>query len=185
MKIIKINTGVQALKNLFRVSSFVNVLNVMLMKPFFSLIIFQLLIVCSAGAQEKPGPFFSALTVSNIDTSISWYSRVLDLKLRNRTDNPERGFKQAVLIRKDIMIELVEVAKTVMHDSLLNSFLPGTRITGVNKIGFRVKNMDAYLDSLLARGYKIYGRVVADPIDKKRTFLIQDPDLNLVQFFEK
>ena len=42
-------------------------------------------------------PYFSAIIVGNIDSSISWYKKVLGLELRNRTDSPERGFIQANL----------------------------------------------------------------------------------------
>jgi hypothetical protein len=152
----------------------------------FNILFILLAFTLGARSQKlKLEPLFAAVVVKNIDSSMAWYSKVLGLELRNRVDNAGRGFKQAVLINKDIMIELVELTKFVSQDSLLRAQPVGTRILGYNKFGFAVKNIDALYQRFSAMQLKFYGTMVTDPVNKKKTFLLSDPDGNLVQFFEK
>src|SRR5262245_59489632 len=83
-----------------------------------------ILLLATAGrahAQEFK-PFFSAIIVANIDSSISWYKKVLGLELRNRTDAPDRGFIQANLFNKNILIELIQVDSSVAARSMLANY---------------------------------------------------------------
>lgn len=134
--------------------------------------------------QEKK-PFFSAVVVRNIDTSIAWYSKVLELKLRNRTDAPERGFRQANLINEYMLIELIQVDSSLDADRILEKHPPKTRIRGYMKIGFVVKDIEGLYEQLKKQNIIFTGRMVTDRINNKKTFLINDPDDNLVQFFEQ
>jgi len=156
------------------------------MKIHFLIVILFFLFSFATNAQKvELKPAFTALVVANVDTSISWYSKVLNLKVRNRVDNAERGFKQVILQNPEIMIELVELNKAISQDSLLRQFPQGTRIIGINKFGFTVSDIDVMHKNLKSKKVSFFGQMVTDPISKKRTFLITDPDGNLVQFFEK
>ena len=155
------------------------------MARFLKLLLFLLFFSHSANAQTlEIKPAFTTLIVANIDSSINWYSNVFHLRVRNRVDNTVRGFKQAILINSTSMIELVELNKTISQDSLLSQSPQGTRIRGINKFGFTVSNIDSLYKDLLSKNVRFYGKMVTDPISNKRTFLVTDPDGNLVQFFE-
>lgn len=130
-------------------------------------------------------PFFSAIVVSNIDSSIAWYKKVLGLKLRNRTDAPERGFIQANLNNEEMLIELIEVDSSLSGPGILEQYPAKTRIRGFMKFGFIVKDIDSLFKQLKVQNIKFTGRMVRDPINNKKTFLINDPDDNLIQFFEQ
>lgn len=130
-------------------------------------------------------PAFTAITVADIDTSIQWYSNVLHLQLRNRTDNLERGVKQAVLHNSETMIELLEFETGISVDTLLGKFPPGAQALGFFKFGFYVTDISKTHDELAEKKVQFVGRIVTDPIDKRKTFLIADPDGHLIQFFEK
>jgi len=134
---------------------------------------------------SKLQPFFTGLVVADVDSSIAWYSRVLGLKLRNRVDNEQRGFKQVVLINEEVMIELVELNKSISITSALENQSAGTKIHGFNKFGFSVPDIDSLFQQLAGQGVTFYGKMVVDPVNNKKTFLITDPDGNLIQFFEK
>jgi catechol 2,3-dioxygenase-like lactoylglutathione lyase family enzyme len=138
----------------------------------------------SSSAQEFK-PYFAAVVVSNIDSSIGWYKKVLDLELRNRTDAPERGFIQANLFNKEMLIELIQVDSSLSGELVLKDHPPRTRIKGFMKMGFIVKDIEGLFQQLKNQNIKFTGRMVSDPIKSKKTFLINDPDDNLIQFFER
>jgi predicted enzyme related to lactoylglutathione lyase len=150
------------------------------------LLLFVLFAWASVSAQSiKVQPYFTAVVVADIDSSMNWYSKMLDVTLRNRADNPDRGFKQAVLFNSALMIELVELTKGIAKDSLLRNYPAGTQSLGFNKIGFSVSDISAVFNELTAKQATFFGKMVTDPISRKRTFLIRDPDGNFIQFFEQ
>jgi hypothetical protein len=150
------------------------------------ILLFAILLKLSANNQTvKLQPSFTAITVTNIDSSMNWYINTLNLRLRNRIDNDEKGFKQAILINSESMIELVELKMGISIDTLLSKYPKATQSLGFYKFGFTVSNIDKLYKELASKNVTFYGKLVTDPIDNKRTFLITDPDGNLLQFFEK
>ena len=131
----------------------------------------------------KYQPYFSAVIVKNVDSSTAWYQSVFNLKINKRINDPERGFRVMLLESQDFFLELIENKSWPDQKELLNDKPAGTRIQGFFKIGFKVRDMDAYLKHLA--GLKIIPeRIYMDSETKKRNFLIEDPDKNLIQFFE-
>lgn len=53
------------------------------------------------------------------------------------------------------------------------------------KFGLGVKDIDAVFQRLKNQNIKFTGRMVTDPVNNKKTFLVNDPDDNLIQFFEQ
>ncbi len=130
-------------------------------------------------------PYFAGLVVANLDSSIQWYSDHLNLHLVNRTDRADLGLRQANLRSFTMLIELVELQSTVSPDKALVGLPKGSRVTGYYKFGMVLEDFDDYLAHLESLGTAIHGRVVQDPVSGKRTFLIKDPDGNLLQFFDR
>ncbi len=66
---------------------------------------------CIAQSEFLPDPeaYYSALIVSDIDSSIAWYSNGFGFEVLNKTESKERGFIQANLKRGNILIELIEL----------------------------------------------------------------------------
>lgn len=139
----------------------------------------------TAKAQTAFKPLFTAIMVENIDSSVSWYGKVLNLKQRNRVDNAARGFKQVIMQDKGIMIELVQLDKAVSGDSILSTYPRGSALMGFYKFGMMVSNIDAVFQQLHAMAVNVHGKMVSDPVSGKKTFIIADPDGNLIQFFEE
>ena len=126
-------------------------------------------------------PFFSALIVSDIDAAIHWYTDVFSLKLHNKTENRERGFKQANMGNDDMLIELVELKSSRSRKEVEQQ---GSRVAGYYKLGFAVSDFDAWHQKLKVKGVEFFGRTVTDVVSGKRTFLVKDVDGNTIQFFE-
>jgi hypothetical protein len=57
-------------------------------------------------------------------------------------------------------------------------------IQGFAKIGFKVSDLDAYIQKLNDLKVNFFGNVYTNAVSGKRSFLVQDPDKKLIQFFE-
>jgi len=118
-----------------------------------------------------------------VDSSTAWYQSVFDLKIKNRINDTERGFRVVILESATFLLELIENKSWPDQKKLLADKPSGTRIQGFFKIGCKVPDMDACIKRL--GGLKIIPeRIYTDSETKKRNFLINDPDGNLIQFFE-
>lgn len=125
--------------------------------------------------------YFSALIVKNIDSSVNWYQSVLGLKTRFLPDVPQ-GIRVAILESPQIVLEMIENVAWLDPEELLKGKPEGTRLHGYFKIGFKVTAMDNFIDHLKKLNISI-PRIYKDD-SGKRNFLVEDPDKNLVQFFE-
>lgn len=131
----------------------------------------------------KYEPHFSAVIVNNVDSSTKWYQSIFGLKIKNRIDDTQNGFRVTIMESSTYLLELIENKTWPDQKKLLVGQPDGTRIQGFFKIGFKVPDMDSCLKWLSALKI-IPGRIYIDSATKKRNFLINDPDGNLVQFFE-
>ena len=131
----------------------------------------------------KYEPYFSAVIVNNVDSSTAWYQSVFDLKINNRINDTLRGFRVVILESSTFLLELIENKSWPDKKKILADKPEGTEIQGFFKTGFRVPEMDACLKRLAVLKI-IPERIYTDSETKKRNFLINDPDRNLIQFFE-
>ncbi|MGZ5220277.1 MAG: VOC family protein [Chitinophagaceae bacterium] len=155
-----------------------------------SKVLFSVLILANAFVTHAQGaapfkyePYFSAVIVKNVDSSTAWYQSVFDLNIKNRINDTQNGFRVMILESSTFLLELIENRSWPDQKKLLEGKPEGTRIQGFFKMGFKVPDMDACLKRL-ADLRVIPGRIYTDSETKKRNFLINDPDGNLVQFFD-
>ena len=130
-------------------------------------------------------PSFVAVIVSDIDTSIAWYSRHLDLTLQDRTDRADFGFSQANLSNAAVHVELIQIKGSISADQVASAFGAKSRLQGVFKFGFRTGDFDDWLQRWKEAGVNFRGEVVSDPTSGKRMIIALDPDGNRIQLFEK
>ena len=128
-------------------------------------------------------PLFAAVIVKDVDTSTAWYQAVFNVQVKNRINDTQNGFRVMILESPDFLLELIENRSWPDRNKLLQGQPEGTRVQGLFKIGFKVADMDAYLARLAALKI-VPERIYTDSETKKRNFLIEDPDKNLIQFFE-
>lgn len=154
-------------------------------KIFLSILV--MIIVCTTHAQNtsaiKYQPYFSAVIVKDVDSSTAWYQSVFDLKVINRINDTERGIRVMILEASTFLLELIENKSWPDPKKLLADKPEGTRMQGYFKMGFKVADIDACIKRL-AELKIIPERIYTDSDTKKKNFLINDPDGNLVQFFE-
>ena len=81
------------------------------MKNTIALIFFLIAFTGYAQIDKLPElkPYFSAVIVSNMDNSISWYQDKLGFEILNRFESEEMGLKQSNLKRGNALIELIEL----------------------------------------------------------------------------
>ena len=135
-------------------------------------------------SENRIRPYFSAIVVKNAETSSTWYQSLLGLERINVNENLQRGSKIIVLSSEDLLLEIIEVKAQVKREDVLLGKPENTLIQGFTKIGFKVSDMDAYIQKLIELKVNFFGDVYTDPVSGKRSLLIQDPDTNLIQLFE-
>jgi len=83
------------------------------------------------------------------------------------------------------LIELIKINSIVNKNEVLQNYSDGSRFNGFTKVGFAVDNFDGWHQFLENKNVKFRGTVVTDGHSGKRTFLVEDPEGNILQFFEK
>lgn len=103
----------------------------------------------------------------------------------NNKQFPDMGFKQANLSNGQTNLELIELNAAIAVKDVVPNYNPKTKIKGLFKFGFQVDEFDAWVQHLESLKVQFNGRVVSDELTKKRMVIIQDPDGNRVQLFER
>ena len=120
-----------------------------------------------------------------MDSSLNWYTNILQFEVVNQLDLKERGLRQANLSNGETWIELIELSSSIGKKELEESFSPNLRLQGFFKFGFIVEDFDQWKDHFLAYQLIEKSSIVKDPNTEKRMLIIKDPDGNRIQFFEK
>jgi glyoxylase I family protein len=135
-------------------------------------------------AQENSvKPFFSAVIVQDMDASIDWYEGVLEFSVASRTDNEERGLRQANLVNSETVIELIEISSSIGIDEI-QALKPNTRyVQGFFKFGLIVDDFDGWEQRLKQKGVEFRGESMYDSLTQRSMMIILDPDGNRIQLF--
>ena len=150
-----------------------------------SLLFLPMLSYTQSNSLASPEPYFSALIVDDIDVSIDWYSKYLGLKLLNKNEFGDSGFKQANLKRGNILIELIELSNAIYPETVIPDYTNKTRLLGYFKIGFLISEFDEWMLHLTKLKVDFHGSVVVNDLTGRRMVIIKDPDGNRIQIFEK
>lgn len=148
-------------------------------------LLFFTLLLSAQTKSESPQPYFSAIIVSDINASMSWYESHFGFEKVNLIENEARGFKMGNMKNDGAWIEFIELASTLMPNDIIKDKPRGTRIGGYFKFGFTVQDLDAWVAKLKKANVTFRGDVVTDPLSKMRMIIVLDPDGNRVQLFEK
>jgi len=157
------------------------------MRPKIIFILFLTACLVKTSGQSKEvfnyKPYFTAVIVKAIDSSSVWYQTVFEMKVVNRINDSLQGIRVVIMEVTNFLLELIENKSWPDQQKLLSREPVGTRIQGFFKIGFKTANIDNCLRHL-AELRIVPERIYTDSKTKKRNFLINDPDGNLIQFFE-
>ncbi|WP_420581018.1 VOC family protein [Reichenbachiella sp.] len=154
-----------------------------------ALLCILLLLPLSIQAQFIPpknlSPYFNAIIVNELDSSLVWYQQVLGFEVLNSKEFPEMGFKQANLKKGTSSLELIELNSAISLKETIPNYNSKTKTIGLFKFGFQVEDFDQWLAYLESTQATIHGRVVNDELTNKRMVIILDPDGNRIQLFER
>ncbi|MEQ9423744.1 MAG: VOC family protein [Cyclobacteriaceae bacterium] len=149
------------------------------------LVLTPLLSSAQSTAPDDLKASFSAVIVRDIDASKIWYVDFLGFEVVNEVGSDERGFKIVNLKNSTSAIELIELNKALNPADVIPNYTDKTRLLGLFKIGFIVKDFDGWIDHLTNLGMDVSKDVVEDSLTGKRMAVISDPDGNRIQIFEK
>ena len=130
----------------------------------------------STKVKDSPPRTFFAVIISDMDSSLKWYSEVFDLEVVTNTTMADRGIKQANLINDQLRVELIEMSSA--------SARPEGYAEGLFKAGLEVRDFEKWLSRFEALGVELKGDVVKDNKGKSMVIVL-DPDDNRIQLFEK
>ncbi len=154
-----------------------------------SIIIITLLISTNFYAQHSNSdtlqPYFNAIIVKDMNTSVDWYTENLVLDIVSKSDFSNEYFKQVNLKRDAILIELIELKSALIPEDVIPNYTTKTRTIGLFKFGFLTSNFAEWVSNLKSNGVTFHGEIVIDQLSKKRMVIIKDPDGNRIQLFEK
>jgi catechol 2,3-dioxygenase-like lactoylglutathione lyase family enzyme len=137
----------------------------------------------NAQTKLKIIPHGGAIVVSNLDSSFAWYAPLFELREVSRTTDPGGNYKVSIAESSTFLLELLELKSSLSSESILRDKPAGTHLQGHFKLFFKCDNADQFLKKL--SGMKIsVPRVWKDDKTGKRNFIINDPDGNMIQFFE-
>jgi len=114
---------------------------------------------------------------------VEWYKKVFVLTTVKQLSETNLGIRIVVLESPTLTLELLEFSGSLTRKKLLEGTQEGTEIQGHLKFGFYVPDMDACLKHLASLKINVL-RVWTDSDTKNRNSLIEDPDGNLIQFFQ-
>lgn len=127
-------------------------------------------------------PYFSAIIVSDMEASKSWYTEVLGFEVESEYQVSE-GFS-IINLRRELALELIRLPTALSPKEAIPDYSGKTRLHGLFKIGFSVGNLDIWVSHLSLHQVNFHGEVVTDP-KGQRMVVVLDPDGNRIQLFEK
>ncbi len=126
--------------------------------------------------------------MANLDVSRKWYEEKLGFRLTKKQEAPQHRLRIAFLELNGFTLELIEFQDSVSSATVRNS-VPELRdrdhLQGFVKLGFRIKDVDALASSLQKKGVRLRMEPVDDREFHDRFLLVEDPDGNTIQFFQK
>ncbi|MEZ5464624.1 MAG: VOC family protein [Lysobacteraceae bacterium] len=133
-------------------------------------------------ARHTPSPTFFALSVADLDASVAWYAKMLDLKANPVHDAD--GVRITLMTGERLVVELIEHKEAQGAGDDEDTTRRYLR-HGLFKVGYYVDDLDAEVERLGEHGARFRGRVVTDELLRARTILVLDPEGNIVQLFER
>ena len=130
-------------------------------------------------------PFFTAVSVKDVDASAAWYGKIFGFEVTREIDLKERGIRIRLLRGDSAFLELVEDSSAVSARERIPEVEKIAQVRGFFKSGVLVHDLDAAVERLKALGVPLRGKIVTESDGSFRSAQIEDPDGNVWQLFER
>ncbi len=131
-----------------------------------------------------PKPLHLGISVSNLETSVEWYSESLGFTLTKQVDLSE-NLRIAILEYQRFGVELIELKESQKNALAGKEILAQHLTQGIVHFAFEVADVDATATVLRARGIKFASEPTNLAELGVRYFHIYDCDGNLLEFGQR
>jgi catechol 2,3-dioxygenase-like lactoylglutathione lyase family enzyme len=142
---------------------------------------------CAGARVASPQPprrgAFFALSVADVATMSRWYQDKLALRVLSSGEAPNKIAKFAILEGNGVLIEMLQHTRAVDRKTLAPTATEAHQIHGIFKAGLVVDDLDATYAKLKQLGVDIAYGIMPAGDASMRSFIVRDPEANLIQFF--
>ena len=135
---------------------------------------------------DKPvhvsSPAFIAISVSNIALEKKWFEQVFGAHSVDEVELSHNRGSVSLMRAGDLAIEIIYLAKSKNPYEAADK--PKATVQGHVKNGVFVKDAQETYDILKKKNIKMRGRLFIDENFGMKSFLIEDPEHNVIQIFE-
>ena len=151
------------------------------------LLIYGLLIlVTHITSGQEIQPYRIGIVVENLEKSSDWYSKIFGVEVYKEVSYPEFDSLNIHLLRNDnFEFELVERKSSIsISDFIYNYNVKEKPLLGFYKVSFKVEEIEKIYDRIKKEKIEFHMDLSTDEEFNMKSFIIKDPDNNLLQFQE-
>ena len=150
-----------------------------------SISIFSIILFFGFLNGQEIKPYRLGIIVNDLELSTSWYTETFNVDVYEKFSYPKDDVRVHLLKNDELEFELVERKTSFSIFELLPNYDNRERpVEGFYKASFEVENIQVLYDKLLQEEAEIYFPLTTDDELGIKTFIIKDPDKNLLQFVE-
>lgn len=130
----------------------------------------------------------AGISVADAKASAKWYQQKLHFYIYKTMDLPEHHLKIVFLDLNGFSLELIQFAGAMSFEVVkkrVPELTDRDRLLGFVKLGFQIAEVDALAAELKRDGTKLLMEPTEDREFHDRFLMLQDPDGNVLQFFQK
>lgn len=142
----------------------------------------------ASGSTVNAKAIWAGIVVSNLDLSSKWYEEKLGFHVTKKMDLPEHKLRIAFLGLNGFTLELIDFQDSVAIATVrkrVPELKDRDHLQGFAKVGFEILDVDALASELKRGGVKLRMEPTNDREFHDRFILVEDPDGNTLQFFQK
>ena len=138
----------------------------------------------SFGQEIKP--YRIGIVVENLEKSSNWYSNIFEAEVYKEVSYPEFDSLTIHLLKNEYFeFELVERKSSIsIHDVISNYNVKEKPLLGIYKVSFQVDDIQKIYNRIKKEKIEFHMDLSTDEEFKMKSFIIKDPDNNLLQFQE-
>ncbi len=133
-------------------------------------------------------PYLVSLSVSNLDSTILWYTNNVGFAVIKKMDLPKYSLRIAFLELNSFQLEIIEFKESIPFTKLKNTFPEvddRAKVQGFTKLAFSVDSLELVVAQLKNNRITFVRDITDDADFKMRFILVEDNNGNDIQFFQK